>query len=69
MCIRDSISAERVAKLRDSLAEPYRSLSPEVLSVLGIWLVLVREGHPLARSAKAIDLGSIPAAPSGMAPF
>lgn len=63
------ISAERVAKLRESLAEPYRSLSPEVLSVLGIWLVLVREGHPLARSAKAIDLRSIPAAPSGMAPF
>lgn|GEM_PF-462521 len=63
------ISTERVAKLRDSLAEPYRSLSPEVLSVLGIWLVLVREGHPLARSAKATDLESIPAAPSGMAPF
>lgn len=63
------ISTERVAALRDSLAEPYRSLSPEVLSVLGIWLVLVREGHPLARSAKAIDLESIPTAPSGMAPF
>lgn len=63
------ISAERVAALRDSLAEPYRSLSPEVLSVLGIWLVLVREGHPLARAARAIDLESIPTAPSGMAPF
>ena len=63
------ISPERVATLRASLAEPYRSLSPEVLSVLGIWLVLVREGHPLARAAKAIDLDSIPAAPSGMAPF
>lgn len=63
------ISPERVATLRAALAEPYRSLSPEVLSVLGIWLVLVREGHPLARAAKAIDLESIPAAPSGMAPF
>ncbi len=63
------ISPERVEALRSSLAEPYRSLSPEVLSVLGIWLVLVREGHPLARAAKAIDLDAIPAAPSGMAPF
>jgi SAM-dependent methyltransferase len=63
------ISPERVAALRDSLAEPYRSLSPEILSVLGIWLVLVREGHPLARAAKPVDLESIPVAPSGMAPF
>lgn len=63
------ISPERVSTLRASLAEPYRSLSPEELSVLGIWLVLVREGHPLARAARAIELDSIPAAPSGMAPF
>lgn len=63
------ISTERVEALRQQLAEPYRSLSPEILSVLGIWLVLVREGHPLARAAKPVDLQSIPAAPSGMAPF
>lgn len=63
------ISPERVESLRSSLAEPYRSLSPEVLSVLGIWLVLVREGHPLARSAKAVEVDAIPPAPSGMAPF
>lgn len=63
------ISPERVEALRPSLAEPYRSLSAEVLSVLGIWLVLVREGHPLARAAKAVELDAIPPAPSGMAPF
>ncbi len=63
------ISEARVEALRPMLAEPFRSLSPEVLSVLGVWLVLVREDHPLARTSPRVDVASIPAAPSGMAPF
>lgn len=64
-----TIPAARAAALRPHLASPYREMSPAVLSVLGIWLVLVREGHPLARAAAAVDVERIPDAPSGLAAF
>lgn len=58
-----------VEKVRGELAEPFASMSPEELSVVGIWMVLVRDAHPLAAAAKPVTVSEIPVAPAGLSKY
>ena len=58
-----------VDRVRGELAEPFVSMSPEELAVVGIWLVLVREGHPLAATAMREMPAEIPTAPVGLSSY
>lgn len=58
-----------VEKVRAELAEPFASMSLDELSVLGIWLVLVREGHPLAAAGITEAPAEIPVAPAGLSKY
>lgn len=58
-----------VERVRGDLAEPFASMSIDELAVVGIWLVLVREGHPLAAGALADTPASIPMAPVGLSSY
>ncbi|MEZ4409752.1 MAG: class I SAM-dependent methyltransferase [Polyangiales bacterium] len=64
-----SITAAEAEALRPSLAEPFRSMPASTLAVLGVWLVMVREGHPLAARAPEIDPDHLPPAPSGLSRY
>lgn len=58
-----------VEQVRGELAEPFASMSPEELSVVGIWLVLVRESHPLAAEGITEAPREIPVAPAGLSKY
>lgn len=58
-----------VEAVRGELAEPFASMSLDELSVVGIWLVLVRERHPLAASAMSAAPAEIPLAPVGLSSY
>ena len=58
-----------VERVRPELAEPFASMSVDELSVVGIWLVLVREKHPLAATALQGVPERIPAAPVGLSSY
>ncbi len=45
------IAPAEVAQIRSDLAPPFCAVSPEVLRVLGLWLVQVGRAHPLANRA------------------
>lgn len=64
-----TITEPEVNSVREQLAEPFRSMSASTLAVLGVWMVLVREGHPLAVGAKTIDSGHISKAPDGLSRY
>lgn len=55
------ISPARVERVRSRLASPFREMPASVLGVLGFWIVLVRQGHPLA--SRATFPSELPAAP------
>ncbi len=62
------ISRSEAERIRPRLALPYRDMSPDVLSVLGFWVVQVKPGHPLA--SRAIHPESLQPAPhDALAPF
>ncbi len=64
-----SITEAEAEAARPQLAEPYRSMPASTLAVLGVWLVMVREGHPLAAPAPEIGLDRLPPAPSGLSRY
>lgn len=53
------IDAHRARDVRDDLAPRFRTMSPDELAVLGLWLVQVGPKHPLATR----PLGEVRAAP------
>jgi hypothetical protein len=55
--------------VRPELAEPFASMSVDELAVVGIWLVLVREKHPLAATALQGVPERIPTAPVGLSSY
>jgi SAM-dependent methyltransferase len=58
-----------VERVRPELAEPFASMSVDELAVVGIWLVLVREQHPLAATALQGVPACIPTAPVGLSSY
>ena len=62
------VTQAEAERIRPKLAMPYRDMSGEVLSVLGFWLVQVRDKHPLA--SRVVETASLPPAPHDeLAPF
>jgi SAM-dependent methyltransferase len=63
-----TLPKRKVDRIRPKLASPYREMSSDVLSVLGFWVVQVRQDHPLA--AQAINPKWLDPAPhDALAPF
>lgn len=58
-----------VEGVRAELAEPFASMSVDELAVVGIWLVLVREGHPLAKGSLEGAPETFPLAPVGLSSY
>ncbi len=59
------IAVAEVQSVREQLAEPFRAMPPEVLAVLGVWLVFARKGSLLARAASGeVSATSLPPAPA-----
>ena len=63
-----TLPRSKVDRIRPKLASPYRHMTSDILSVLGFWVVQVREEHPLAKQAIAPDALE-PAPHDALAPF